>query len=101
MSLDSAGREARPRYEVIRQFEDYAYLRLHPQTGRTHQIRVHLASIGHPILGDNLYGGKTGKGNLMPRQALHAHKLKLDTPGIKRLFLESPLPQDISQYIKT
>lgn len=101
MSLDSAGREARTRYEVIRQFEDYAYLRLHPQTGRTHQIRVHLASIGHPILGDSLYGGKTGKGHPMPRQALHAHKLKLDTPGIKRLFLESPIPQDISQYIKT
>ena len=96
MAPDPDGRESQTEYELIKQFDGFAYMRLFPKTGRTHQIRVHLASIGHPVLGDLLYGGKTGKGSSMPRQALHAHKLELEYPKGNILRLESPLPQDIS-----
>jgi len=99
MALDPAGRESQTKYELIQQFDGFAYIRLCPKTGRTHQIRVHLASIGHPVMGDPLYGGKTGNGSLMPRQALHAHKLELEHPEGHTLKLESPLPPDISAYM--
>ena len=92
-----AGREAQTRYEVIRQLNGYAYVRLFPKTGRTHQLRVHLASIGHPILGDRLYGGTLGPGlPEISRQALHAHRLELTHPATgKPLQLESKLPSDM------
>lgn len=99
MALDSKGRESQTEYELIRQLDGFAYIRLHPRTGRTHQIRVHLASIGHPVLGDELYGGKTGKGSAMPRQALHAHKLELEHPDGYTLKIESPLPEDILAFM--
>ncbi len=91
------GREATTRYEVIRQCDGFAYVRLVPKTGRTHQLRVHLASLGHPILGDRLYGGTLGPGlPQMPRQALHAHRLELTHPATGNLLqLESPLPSDM------
>ncbi|MCZ6514158.1 MAG: RluA family pseudouridine synthase [Nitrospinae bacterium] len=90
-------REAMTRYEVIRQCDGFAYVRLYPKTGRTHQLRVHLASIGHPILGDRLYGGTLGPGlPQMSRQALHAHRLELTHPATGDLLqLESPLPPDM------
>jgi len=99
MAIDPAGRTAQTEYELIKQFDGFAYMRLMPKTGRTHQIRVHMASIGHPVLRDPLYGGKTGKGSAMPRQALHAHKLELEYPEGNIIKLESPLPQDISSYM--
>lgn len=99
MALDSKGRESQTEYELIRQLDGFAYIRLFPKTGRTHQIRVHLASIGHPVLGDELYGGKTGKGSAMPRQALHAHKLELEHPEGYTLKIESPLPEDILAFM--
>ena len=59
MSADTdRGRQAQTRYEVLETFGHFSYVRLFPKTGRTHQIRVHLASIHHPVLGDALYGGK-------------------------------------------
>ena len=70
-------------------------LKLH--TGRTHQIRVHLASIGHPVLGDKLYGGTKIKSNQpqFPRHALHSHQLKFNHPATnERVSFESPLPLD-------
>jgi 23S rRNA pseudouridine1911/1915/1917 synthase len=68
-----------------------------PQTGRTHQIRVHLAAIGLPIVGDPLYG--TGE-QLLPRQALHAARLALDHPvSGERLELEAPLPPDLMALV--
>jgi 23S rRNA pseudouridine1911/1915/1917 synthase len=93
----SAGRDAQTRYEVIRQLDGYAYLQLFPRTGRTHQLRVHLASIGHPILGDSLYGGKLGPGlPQIARQALHAHQLELTHPVTGNLLqFQSPLPPDM------
>ena len=97
----SAGREAQTRYEVIGQLDGFAYIRLFPKTGRTHQIRVHLASIGHPILGDLLYGGTPGpKLPQIARQALHAHRLELTHPVTGNLLqFESPLPSDMEALI--
>lgn len=93
------GREAQTRYEVIERCNGFSYLRLYPKTGRTHQIRVHLASIGHPILGDILYGGKT-KGVNMQRQALHAHMIKLRHPETDELMsFKSILPADMADYL--
>ena len=57
MAVSPDGKPARTRYETLRRLPGLADLRLHPETGRTHQIRVHLASRGHPIAGDDLYGG--------------------------------------------
>ena len=92
------GSDASCRYEVIEQFDKFATLRILPRTGRTHQIRVHLASIGHPILGDKLYGGTPGPGlPKMARQALHAHRLELQHPVSGQLIVfEAPLPDDMS-----
>ena len=97
----SAGREAQTRYEVIRQLDGYAYVQLFPRTGRTHQLRVHLASIGHPILGDHLYGGTLGPGlPQIERQALHAYRLELTHPVTENLLqLESPLPSDMKTLL--
>jgi 23S rRNA pseudouridine1911/1915/1917 synthase len=96
-----AGREAQTRYKVIRQMDGYAYLQLFPRTGRTHQLRVHLASIGHPILGDRLYGGTLGPGlPQIARQALHAHRLELTHPVTGNLLqFESPLPSDMENLL--
>jgi 23S rRNA pseudouridine1911/1915/1917 synthase len=66
------GRDAATHYEVIEYLEDAALLAVRPVTGRTHQIRVHMAAIGHPILGDAVYGQSH---SLISRQALHAHQL--------------------------
>jgi len=97
----SAGREAQTRYEVLRQLDGFAYVQLFPRTGRTHQLRVHLASIGHPILGDRLYGGTLGPGlPQIARQALHAHRLELTHPVTGNLLqLESPLPSDMEDLL--
>jgi len=97
----SAGREAQTRYEVLRQLDGFAYVQLFPKTGRTHQLRVHLASIGHPILGDRLYGGTLGPGlPQIARQALHAHRLELTHPVTGNLLkLESPLPSDMEALL--
>ncbi|NIP99061.1 MAG: RluA family pseudouridine synthase [Nitrospinaceae bacterium] len=95
------GREAETRYEVIQQLPGYAFVRLFPKTGRTHQLRVHLASLGHPILGDRLYGGTLGPGlPNIARQALHAHQLRLTHPATGgELRLESQLPSDMRSLL--
>jgi len=100
MSAD-AGREALTYYEVVERFAGYCYLRLFPKTGRTHQIRVHLASIGHPVLGDKLYGGKSpARLRKISRHALHARKLKLRHPSSSRLMVfDSPLPEDMALFL--
>lgn len=97
------GREALTRYEVIERFDDFSYLRLYPKTGRTHQIRVHLASLGHPIVEDTLYGGKkAGDLGEICRHALHAHKLELSHPQSgERVAFESPLPADMASFLAT
>lgn len=85
-------------YEVVERFErGYTLLRLQLMTGRTHQIRVHLSHLGHPIAGDSLYGGPD---ELIDRQALHAEQLNFDHPIInKKILLAAPLPEDMSRLI--
>ena len=71
----------------------FSLLELTLETGRTHQIRVHLSHIGHPLLGDDLYGGDT---RLLPRQALHAARLRFCHPATQQILdLHAPLPPDL------
>ena len=75
-------------------------VRVKPDTGRMHQIRVHLASIGHPCLGDPLYGGKAGGGGFFRRQALHALALSISHPRSgERLEFVAPLPADFVEFL--
>lgn len=92
------GQDACTVYEVIQQFSEFALVQLQLLTGRTHQIRVHLAHIGHPLLGDDLYGGDTSD---LVRQALHCYKLVFPHPLTgKRQSFTAPLPEDIQKVIQ-
>ncbi len=84
-------------YELISNHSKHACLRLSPQTGRTHQLRVHMSHLGHPIIGDTQYA-KNFKSPLRPgRHLLHAHKLKFKHPQTQRkLNLEAPLPEEFT-----
>nr|WP_245867575.1 RluA family pseudouridine synthase [Sporomusa silvacetica] len=91
------GQQAITRYSVLTTFSNACLLDITLETGRTHQIRVHLSYIGCPLLGDDLYGGSI---NLLDRQALHAVKLILPHPITKQqLTLVSPLPTDLNNLI--
>ncbi len=83
-------REAVTRYKVLTYFEDAALVEVYPVTGRTHQIRVHFKAIGHPLLGDQLYGTKSLH---IKRHALHATQLTFDFNGKSYIFTSNP-PQD-------
>lgn len=104
MAIRESGRAAVTRYEVSEDFGDLAALRVLPETGRTHQIRVHLAAIGHPILGDKVYGRARAVADPIlrdfPRQALHARRLEIDHPRTgERLRFEAPLPADLDALL--
>ncbi len=91
-------REALTEFSVIREFEKFTFVKLMPRTGRTHQLRVHLAHFGNPVLGDVLYG--RGRGKDFPRLALHSFRVEFDHPFTgERVQVTSPLPADIRQYI--
>ena len=98
MAVQARGRVAATRYEVLQQWRRIALVRAHPETGRTHQIRVHLAAIGHPVLADALYArGHPGQSELIGRQALHAEAIAFRHPGTgERLRLAAPLPPDFA-----
>ena len=97
MAIVTTGREAVTEYDVLRRLRGYALLEARPRTGRTHQIRVHLASIGHPVAGDATYG-KPAPG--LDRHFLHAHRLAFTHPRNRnRLELESPLPADLQSFL--
>lgn len=77
-----------------------AYVEARPKTGRTHQIRVHLKSIGHPVVGDNLYGQSTKSEIRNPKQSrmmLHAVSIKLELPNGTHITIESPLPEEFEE----
>jgi len=89
-----AGRSARTEYRVVRSSGDASLVECTIHSGRTHQIRVHLHHLGHPVLGDKLYGGKRA-GNF-PRQMLHAWKLSFRHPRTgKTMNFTAPVPQDL------
>lgn len=93
-------REAITRYKVIKEFNDYSLLEVMPETGRTHQIRVHLASIGHPIAGDEKYKFKRQKSlKELERQFLHASYLQFQVPN-KVMKFESKLPKDLNKVLE-
>ncbi|MGE5473186.1 MAG: RluA family pseudouridine synthase [Ignavibacteriales bacterium] len=92
------GEYAATNYKVITEFDGYSLLEIRPETGRTHQIRVHMQYIGHPILGDTLYGLES---KLIGRQALHAFRYKFIHPIEKNeVNLTAPLPNDFNSLIK-
>ncbi len=96
-------REAITRYEVIGEAEEngarYALLELHPETGRTHQIRVHLKAIHHPVIGDPLYAPKNAPDFGIGRLALHAYSLDLPLPSGGRQNIIAPIPPDLATVL--
>lgn len=95
----SESRDAITEYKVLMRFRDCTMLELTPKTGRMHQLRVHLSYIGHPILGDAVYGKKSG---LIPRQALHAAMLGFIHPATKKyLEFSAELPADMKKLRDT
>lgn len=93
-------RNAITEYKTLRNFKDFTLLEVMPRTGRTHQIRVHLKSIGTPVAGDKLYGLKKKFLAEEPsRLFLHAYKLQFTTPDQKSLILEADLPEDLQKFI--
>lgn len=91
------GRRALTEYETIASWPSYSLLKIHLLTGRTHQIRVHFAAIGHPLLGDTAYGAP---GDAISRQALHAWRIHFHHPDTgKEIHIEAPLPEDMHHLI--
>ena len=116
MAVIRSGRPAATRYRVLEAFGTAAYLECELETGRTHQIRVHLSHLGHPVVGDSTYGGGPRRAlnvpesarrlareivEFLPRQALHAARLAFLHPATgKALALEAPLPADIEAALE-
>jgi 23S rRNA pseudouridine1911/1915/1917 synthase len=106
MAVVTQGREARTHYDVLERFPLATLLECRLETGRTHQIRVHMAAIGHPLVGDPTYGKRgaaQGKGLLaaFPRQALHAWRLALLHPSTHaELAWEASPPEDLSELLE-
>ncbi|MBK5223162.1 MAG: RluA family pseudouridine synthase [Acidimicrobiia bacterium] len=104
MAVSNRGRPARTHYEVVSTFDSpapVAVVRCRLETGRTHQIRVHMAAIGHPVVGDDRYGG--GRSSIpMTRPWLHAARLGFDHPATEeRVSFDSPLPPDLTDVLAT
>ena len=102
MAVVAGGRDASTYYKALQFFathaEDYSLVEVSPETGRTHQIRVHLAFAGHPLVGDSTYGKKS---HIVERHFLHAHILGFDHPATgERMEFTSPLPSDLRQAIE-
>jgi 23S rRNA pseudouridine1911/1915/1917 synthase len=91
------GREARTHFKVLERFARHTLLLLQLETGRTHQIRVHLKAIGHPVVGDEVYGsGHVQQDKELQRQFLHAYQLRFIHPSTGKVIeLEAPLPSDL------
>ena len=98
MAVVTEGREARTEYRVIKYVGKYSLLEVMPETGRTHQIRVHLSAIGYPVVGDSVYGVKSP---YLSRQFLHASRLGFKHPSTgEYVEFTSELPPDLEQVLK-
>lgn len=92
------GREAITEFRVLRRFEKFTYLEVRIGTGRTHQIRVHMLSMGHPVAGDLVYG--PAKQPDAPRMFLHAWRIAFDSPATQnRVTVEAPLPPELTGWL--
>lgn len=92
--VTESGKSAVSRYKTVRQHGGYTLLELSPETGRTHQLRVHLAELKHPIVGDALYGGEEAD-----RLLLHAASLEITLPGGNRAVFTAPLPSEFDRIL--
>jgi 23S rRNA pseudouridine1911/1915/1917 synthase len=100
MAVVAGGRPARTGFRVLEDLGEYSLLSVSLETGRTHQIRVHLAWLGVPVVGDGVYGRRRNRLGLA-RQALHAWRLAFERPGGRgRLELEAPLPADLEKVLE-
>ena len=98
MAVVAEGREARTRYNVVKYIGNYTLLEVRTETGRTHQIRVHLSAIGYPVVGDNVYGVKSV---FLSRQFLHACHLGFHLPATgEYVEFTSELPPDLAEALK-
>ena len=98
MAVVTKGRESRTQYHVVKYMGDYTLLEVRPKTGRTHQIRVHLAAIGSPVVGDPVYGVKS---DFLARQFVHACRLGFNLPSTgEYVEFTSELPPDLAQALK-
>lgn len=96
--VSEEGQQAVTHYQVMKRFEEYTWLEIELETGRTHQIRVHFSHLGHPLLGDDLYGGGL---ELIQRQALHAFYTSFTHPGTKEeISFSASLPKDVQALIR-
>ncbi|MBI2635004.1 MAG: RluA family pseudouridine synthase [Parcubacteria group bacterium] len=86
-------------YKVIKKYRNYSLVEVIPKTGRTHQIRVHMASLGTPVAGDKIYGKNKEIPQGLTHQFLHAHYLSFGLPSGKKLALEADLPDDLEQVL--
>ncbi|MHC4124310.1 MAG: RluA family pseudouridine synthase, partial [Planctomycetota bacterium] len=106
------GKEAITFYKLLEEFRGYSLLELNLKTGRTHQIRVHLSHIKHPIIADDMYGGKllypwqlkgldrAVEEPVINRPALHSHTLELKHPATEKIVkFEAPLPEDMQNLL--
>jgi len=116
----ATSKQATTRYKVVQRLRDvgkgrqnFSVMELSPKTGRTHQLRVHMSSLGHPIVGDRMYGGgplymsqleghhDIAEGPLITRQALHAHTIEFNHPRTnERMSLHAPWPKDFTDTLK-
>ena len=98
-AVNAGGRPALTHYEVIREIGQFSFIKVRLETGRMHQIRVHMTAIGHPIAGDQTYGKREGIANLS-RQFLHASKLTFNHPiSSEKISVTSKLPDDLQSAI--
>jgi len=98
----ASGRSALTDYRVLEEFERFSFLEVRIGTGRTHQIRVHLTSMGHPVAGDRLYGApvQTAGSPLLGRFFLHAHRLSFASPSSgEKITIESPLAPELAAFL--
>jgi len=87
------------KYKVSKELNGASLIEVFPKTGRTHQVRVHMASIGHPVLGDTLYGSKKNEEGA-PRQMLHAHSIELEIEPGKAMKLMADPPSDFETFLR-
>lgn len=93
-------KEAETEYKTVKNYKNYTLLEVAPKTGRTHQIRVHLNSIGAPVAGDNIYGFKKVRSpSALTRLFLHAYKLEFTAPDGKKLVVETDLPEELQKTL--